>query len=520
MNIFRNARQNLLRRQAEAGQADLERQEPRDHEAVRPSQQEMQQQQDRPQTATRSFRRGADTQRLSSATAGPRPTSSHYTTSSNYPDDEILSPKTPQFAHGIPPVLSEQLNLHELQNELQNDLRRLSSRGSSGPQSPAGSNTARPSAEVSEPVPAMTARHMLGRSRSSSSNSSSGSRRDRRRRRFAGADPAEMHLASMAEDGRRRQQMANGPPPAYPGSTTTEPKHSFFCLPYIRSRRTRAQIVRSIVSGVILASTIAVVLALYLTNNVYNMEFLVLLLLMVLVASLFFFHGLVRLCLMILHPMTPVEEAAAEEQSRRRHAGDPLMPNIYAVGGYAIPDQPIRVVLARDEEAAGIESDAAKLQPPAYGLWRESVVSFLFLFSSFRFFFICVSQSSSPSPPLVTLYILGSKLTISQSVLTQTASTGSATRMRSPKATGHGQGAPAVTTAAGTGPVEAARARAAIRQEASPAETAATATARSAATARARLRTCPKTVSDMLSRHSRGRSHQRPSPHCLHIHPR
>ncbi|CAK7238773.1 MAG: hypothetical protein STHCBS139747_000192 [Sporothrix thermara] len=373
MNIFRNARQNLLRRQAEAGQADLERQEPRDHEAVRPSQQEMQQQQDRPQTATRSFRRGADTQRLSSATAGPRPTSSHYTTSSNYPDDEILSPKTPQFAHGIPPVLSEQLNLHELQNELQNDLRRLSSRGSSGPQSPAGSNTARPSAEVSEPVPAMTARHMLGRSRSSSSNSSSGSRRDRRRRRFAGADPAEMHLASMAEDGRRRQQMANGPPPAYPGSTTTEPKHSFFCLPYIRSRRTRAQIVRSIVSGVILASTIAVVLALYLTNNVYNMEFLVLLLLMVLVASLFFFHGLVRLCLMILHPMTPVEEAAAEEQSRRRHAGDPLMPNIYAVGGYAIPDQPIRVVLARDEEAAGIESDAAKLQPPAYGLWRESV---------------------------------------------------------------------------------------------------------------------------------------------------
>lgn len=45
-----------------------------------------------------------------------------------------------------------------------------------------------------------------------------------------------------------------------------------------------------------------------------------------------------------------------------------------APGGYAIPRRPIRVVLARDEEAAGIESDATKANPPAYGLWRESVV--------------------------------------------------------------------------------------------------------------------------------------------------
>ncbi|KAJ8128658.1 hypothetical protein O1611_g4976 [Lasiodiplodia mahajangana] len=47
--------------------------------------------------------------------------------------------------------------------------------------------------------------------------------------------------------------------------------------------------------------------------------------------------------------------------------------NKYGHSGYAIPRQPIRVVLARDEEAAGIESEATKLKPPAYGLWRESV---------------------------------------------------------------------------------------------------------------------------------------------------
>lgn len=50
-------------------------------------------------------------------------------------------------------------------------------------------------------------------------------------------------------------------------------------------------------------------------------------------------------------------------------------PPMLALGGYAIPRVPIRVVLARDEEAAGIESETTKLRPPAYGLWRESVVS-------------------------------------------------------------------------------------------------------------------------------------------------
>jgi len=43
-------------------------------------------------------------------------------------------------------------------------------------------------------------------------------------------------------------------------------------------------------------------------------------------------------------------------------------------GGYANPPRPIPVALARDEEAAGIESEATKFPPPAYGLWRESVV--------------------------------------------------------------------------------------------------------------------------------------------------
>ncbi|KEZ38727.1 hypothetical protein SAPIO_CDS10754 [Scedosporium apiospermum] len=61
--------------------------------------------------------------------------------------------------------------------------------------------------------------------------------------------------------------------------------------------------------------------------------------------------------------------------ARPRPEGDEAAgrPPMLGLGGYAIPRVPIRVVLARDEEAAGIESETTKLRPPAYGLWRESV---------------------------------------------------------------------------------------------------------------------------------------------------
>lgn len=66
--------------------------------------------------------------------------------------------------------------------------------------------------------------------------------------------------------------------------------------------------------------------------------------------------------MMIIHP--PSEEGDLEQQ----------LPSMTGPGGYANPEQPIQIALARDEEAAGIESEATKFPPPAYGLWRESVV--------------------------------------------------------------------------------------------------------------------------------------------------
>ena len=103
-------------------------------------------------------------------------------------------------------------------------------------------------------------------------------------------------------------------------------------------------------------------LALALSNRNESQEFHVLLILIILVTTIFFCHALIRLCMMIMHPPSDDD---MENQN---------LPSMTGPGGYANPTMPIRVALARDEEAAGIESDATKLPPPAYGLWRESVV--------------------------------------------------------------------------------------------------------------------------------------------------
>lgn len=91
------------------------------------------------------------------------------------------------------------------------------------------------------------------------------------------------------------------------------------------------------------------------------------LILIILFTTIFFCHGLIRLCMLIVKP--PTDDDDNHGRSRRHN-----LPEMYGPGGYAIPRQPIRVVLASDEEAAGLESEATKTKPPAYGLWRESVV--------------------------------------------------------------------------------------------------------------------------------------------------
>ena len=86
----------------------------------------------------------------------------------------------------------------------------------------------------------------------------------------------------------------------------------------------------------------------------------------ILVTTIFFCHALMSLCMLTLRPQSQEDDL------------HPSMSAMVGPGGYANPRQPIRVALTRDEEAVGIESEATKFPPPAYGLWRESVVCITF----------------------------------------------------------------------------------------------------------------------------------------------
>ncbi|RBR07403.1 uncharacterized protein FIESC28_10644 [Fusarium coffeatum] len=101
-------------------------------------------------------------------------------------------------------------------------------------------------------------------------------------------------------------------------------------------------------------------LCLSMTNKVNTREMNIMLILVILFAAAFFFHGLIRLCLLIIKGN---REAALRASRPPRYRGP----------RYAVPPVPIPVVLARDEEAIDGDSEVTKTLPPAYGRWRETV---------------------------------------------------------------------------------------------------------------------------------------------------
>jgi len=164
---------------------------------------------------------------------------------------------------------------------------------------------------------------------------------DRRRRRRG------RQRRERGRDGRRKRR---GKPP----------QRFLYCFPWVKSKRMRAYIVRCFVSGLFLVILLTVYLALSVSNQISMGEFTIVLILIVILATLFFCFGLIKLCMLVMR----------KDRARERRAADGLDGH-----GYAVPDEPIQVTLARDEEAAGIESETSKTTPPAYGVWRESVVS-------------------------------------------------------------------------------------------------------------------------------------------------
>lgn len=87
------------------------------------------------------------------------------------------------------------------------------------------------------------------------------------------------------------------------------------------------------------------------------------LIMFVFVLAIFLLHSVVRLLIVLI-------------RGPPDHSDRP--PSRVGPMGYATPSRPIRVVLARDEELAQDTANAGNKvapPPPAYGLWRSSVVS-------------------------------------------------------------------------------------------------------------------------------------------------
>ncbi|KAI0536448.1 hypothetical protein GGR58DRAFT_514578 [Xylaria digitata] len=178
---------------------------------------------------------------------------------------------------------------------------------------------------------------------------------------FGGSNTSELYLTGLTEGGRRHRRRGNS------GSSRRRqhkepPKRFLFCFPWVKSRRARALILRCFVSGLFLISMLTIYFSLSITKNINTSEFSILLILLIILTTIIFCHGLVLLCMLLVRP-----------RNRQGTSVNDLEGNRYGHPGYAIPRQPIHVVLARDEEAAGIESETVRLKPPAYGLWRESV---------------------------------------------------------------------------------------------------------------------------------------------------
>ncbi|QYS95547.1 hypothetical protein H0G86_002834 [Trichoderma simmonsii] len=154
-----------------------------------------------------------------------------------------------------------------------------------------------------------------------------------------------------------------------------KPKRFLFCLPWIKSRHVRAQLAMCFVAATFLFSLLAVYLGLTLTKHVVIGELNIMLIMIILLAGVFFCYSLIRLWILVVR-------------------GDPPeIPRAIDPRGYAVPRNPIRVVMAQDEEAAGVENEAMTMKPPAYGLWRESV-----RVDPNRFFWQR-NDSAQPTPP-------------------------------------------------------------------------------------------------------------------------
>ena len=159
------------------------------------------------------------------------------------------------------------------------------------------------------------------------------------------------------------------------------------CFPSFKNNKVKRKAIGCLVSGGLLAIILTTCksrpspdlvqawlnnvtdLALAISNSGNGETFHAILIMLILIVTIIFCHYLIRLCMLTV-------------RSKRRDPSGELVDQSRA-GAIARPREPIRVILARDEELGlhernVVEEDkeiAVPPPPPAYGLWRCSVVS-------------------------------------------------------------------------------------------------------------------------------------------------
>ncbi len=134
-------------------------------------------------------------------------------------------------------------------------------------------------------------------------------------------------------------------------------------------------------------------LGLAISNAVSHQAFHVLMILMIILFTILFCHSIVRLSMRMLRSSTDEERALRSHRRARSR-------------GYVQPEQPIRVVLARDEEIGisgtddGLEENKGPTPPPpVYGQWRCSVVSLAIAL------LVRIALTEANRKPIQTFYI-------------------------------------------------------------------------------------------------------------------
>ncbi|KAL9010369.1 MAG: hypothetical protein Q9173_004693 [Seirophora scorigena] len=155
-------------------------------------------------------------------------------------------------------------------------------------------------------------------------------------------------------------------------SLSRKPRQKRGCFSAIQDRQIKHKLIGLLISGALLVILLTIYLSLAVSGSVAGSDFHVVMIVVTLVLTMILCHFIIRLCMLCFRFRARVLRRERERSCTMDEGAEE---------GYAQPETPIPIILARDEELglhedASADSDSVRPvqhPPPAYGLWRSSV---------------------------------------------------------------------------------------------------------------------------------------------------